>query len=145
MLADSNGMQNVYAPLPFTAHLIFCVLATLLYAVLFNRRGRKQYLILIIAIDMTLMTQFWTQDIVIFFIGFAELIMLTFAIVLSYRSGKEDKERERRRRVEADRKKYEREQAEKYPDKPVKLRPYSISRDDKKDIIDGAFDDEDDE
>lgn len=143
MLADSGGMQNVYAPLPFTAHLVFCVLATLLYAVLFNRRGRKHYLILMIAIDMTLMTQFWTQEIVIFVIGFAEVVMIIFACGLSYRSAKEDRELERKRRVEAHRKEYEIEQQKKLVEE-LKRRQYNERLYERKHFIDNAFDDEDD-
>lgn len=132
MLAGSEGMQNVYAPLPFTAHLIFCVLATLLYAVLFNRRGKKHYLILMIAIDLTLMTQFWTQEIVIFFIGFAEIVMLIMAFALSYRSNKEERARERSRRVQEEREQYKQEHS---------FRPAEEQEDD--DFIDNAFEDDD--
>lgn len=134
MLAASGGMQNVYAPLPFTAHLIFCVLATLLYAVLFNRRGKKHYLILMIAIDLTLMTQFWTQEIVIFFIGFSEVVMLIMALGLSYRSNKEERERERSLRVQEDREKYEQEHED--------YKPANENKDDNN-FIDNAFEDDD--
>ncbi len=90
-------MQNIYAPLPLTAHLIFCTLATLLYATLFNRRGKKHYLVIMIAIDLTLMTQFWTDKVVIFALGFSEAVLLILAAALAIKSGREEKAREEER------------------------------------------------
>lgn len=97
-LETLSKLQNVYAPLPLTAHLVFCALATLLYAVLFNRWGKRHYLILIIAIDLTLMTQFWTSKIVIFALGISEVVLLITAGVLAYKSNKEEKKRDEERR-----------------------------------------------
>ena len=143
MLAASEGMQNVYAPLPFTAHLVFCALATLLYAILFNRRGKKHYLILMIAIDMTFMTQFWTQEIVVFFIGFCEIVMIIFALGLSWQSAKEDRELERKRRVQADRERYEREQQEMKEQAYLRRKYARELYKDNTDIVDNAFNEDD--
>lgn len=141
VFAASEGMQNVYAPLPFIAHLVFCVLATLLYAVLFNRRGKKHYLVLMIAIDLTLMTQFWTQEIVIFAVGFAEVIMIIVAAVLAYQSAKEDKAREERVKDEARRKRLERE--ERLRSERLFVKQEYIEKNFGKNMVDHAFDDED--
>ncbi len=99
-----SKLQNVYAPLPLTAHLVFCALATLLYAVLYNRWGKRHYLIIMIAIDLTLMTQFWTSKVLIYALGICEIALLITAGVLAYRSNKEEKLRdEERRRSEKER------------------------------------------
>ena len=52
-----NSIQNVHAPLPLTAHIIFCVIATLLYLVQFKRKKMKYYIYLLAAVDLTLLTQ----------------------------------------------------------------------------------------
>lgn len=143
LFAGKSGMQNVYAPLPFVAHLVFCALATLLYAVLFNRRGKKHYLVLMIAIDLTLMTQFWTDEIVIFAIGFAEVIMLIIAGVLAYQSAKEDKAMAEKRKQEARLRRLERE--ERLRSEKLFVKQEYIDKNFGKGIVDHAFDEDDDE
>ncbi len=136
-------MQNVYAPLPFVAHLVFCALATLLYAVLFNRRGKKHYLVLMIAIDLTLMTQFWTDEIVIFAVGFAEVVMLIIAGVLAYQSAKEDKAMAEKRKQEARLHRLEIEQRRQ--SEKLFVKQEYIDKNFGKGIVDHAFDEDDDE
>ncbi len=143
MLAGKSGMQNVYAPLPFVAHLVFCALATLLYAVLFNRRGKRHYLVLMIAIDLTLMTQFWTDELVIFAVGFAEVVMLIIAGVLAYKSAQEDKELAEKRKQEARIRRMERE--ERLRSEKLFVKQEYIDKNFGKGIVDHAFDEDDDE
>lgn len=52
-----QGMQNVYTPLSLKTHFIFCAAATVLYLVLFYRRGSWHYLLTMAAIDLTFATQ----------------------------------------------------------------------------------------
>ncbi len=135
-LAKDN-MQNVYAPLPLTAHIIFCALATLLYAVLFNRRGKRHYLIVMIAIDMTIMTQFWTDSVVIMALGISEVILLALAIFLGYKENKEEKERDKERRELAEKKRLERE--EKARSEKLFVKQEYIDQN----FVDNAFEDDD--
>lgn len=135
----ASDMQNVYAPLPLVPHIIFCALATLLYAVLFNRRGKKHYLILMIAIDMTLMTQFWTQSAVILTVGISEAVLLLLAGILAFKSSREDKALDEARRAQAEIKRLEREQREQSEKLFVK-QEYIDSN-----FADGASDGEEDE
>ena len=64
LAAETATLQNVYAPLPFKVHMIFCVIATLLYITQFIRKGSYHYLTLMIAIDLTIVTQFTTKSFV---------------------------------------------------------------------------------
>lgn len=89
ILAYNNGIQNVHAPLPLPAHLIFCALATLLYTVQFQRKRLKHYIYLLVAIDLTLLTQFYDQSYVVIAIGIAEILLLVLTFVSMHRNKKE--------------------------------------------------------
>ena len=136
LLEKAPEMQNIYAPLPLSAHLVFCVLSTLLYAVLFNRRGKKHYLILMIAIDLTLMTQFWTDKMVIFALGIAEAILIIMTIVLTVKENKEEKEAEEIRLAKE--RIVRREQEEKKKSEKLFINEEYID----KNFVDNAFDED---
>ena len=76
LAAETATLQNVYAPLPFKVHMIFCVIATLLYITQFIRKGSYHYLTLMIAIDLTIVTQFTTKSFVIGMLFGAEAALL---------------------------------------------------------------------
>lgn len=86
-----DGMQNVYTPFPFAMHLIFCLIATFVYGAQFMRRGSKHYLLLLIAVDATFITQFCTTNIIITCLFILEVGLLAAAAVLSYKFNKEQK------------------------------------------------------
>ena len=88
---DGAKLQNVYAPLPLGMHIGFCVLATILYAVLYMRRRKPSYLCLLAAVDLTVVTQFWTHSAVIATLFAAEVCLLTACIVFSYKAAKQNK------------------------------------------------------
>ena len=75
LAAETATLQNVYAPLPFKVHMIFCVIATLLYITQFIRKGSCHYLTLMIAIDLTIVTQFTTKSFVIGMLFGAEVAL----------------------------------------------------------------------
>lgn len=87
----SNNIQNVHAPLPLVAHILFCVIATALYIVQYQRKKINYYIYLLIAVDLTLMTQFFTQDYVILAIAVAEIILLVMAFVSQWNYKKQQK------------------------------------------------------
>ncbi len=74
--SDGSKMQNVYTPLSLTAHLIFCFLATALYLTMYYRRGSVHYLLLMFAIDATIITQYWTSSAAITTLGIIEIILI---------------------------------------------------------------------
>lgn len=86
-----NSIQNVHAPLPLTAHIIFCVIATLLYLVQFKRKKMKYYIYLLAAVDLTLLTQIFSNDIAIIAIFIGEVILLVMAFLSNRMQKKHDK------------------------------------------------------
>ncbi len=73
---DGSKMQNVYTPLSTGVHLVFCLIATALYLTMYYRRGSLHYLLLMFAIDATIITQFWTSSIAITLLGILEICLI---------------------------------------------------------------------
>ena len=71
---NATGMQNVYTPLPFKVHFIFCIIATLLYLVQFYRKRSAYYLLIMAAIDLTFVTQYWSGKPVIYALAAAAAV-----------------------------------------------------------------------
>ena len=57
LLSAEEGMQNIYTPLGATAHLVFCIIATIVYLLQFYRRGSWHYILIMLAVDLTFLTQ----------------------------------------------------------------------------------------
>ncbi len=57
LLAAETGMQNIFTPLSATAHFVFCIIATIVYLLQFYRRGSWHYILIMLAIDLTFLTQ----------------------------------------------------------------------------------------
>ncbi|RGG21857.1 hypothetical protein DWY44_08345 [Ruminococcus sp. AF25-19] len=91
LAAETATLQNVYASLPFKVHMIFCVIATLLYITQFIRKGSYHYLTLMIAIDLTIVTQFTTKSFVIGMLFGAEAALLAATAFISHRFAKKQK------------------------------------------------------
>ena len=87
LAAETATLQNVYAPLPFKVHMIFCVIATLLYITQFIRKGSYHYLTLMIAIDLTIVT----KSFVIGMLFGAEVALLAATAFISHRFAKKQK------------------------------------------------------
>lgn len=80
---NATGMQNVYTPLPFKVHFIFCIIATLLYLVQFYRKRSAYYLLIMAAIDLTFVTQYWSGKPVIYALAAAEIVLIAAAVIAS--------------------------------------------------------------
>ena len=87
----AEGLQNVYAPFPIKFHIGFCIVATIVYLMQFSRVKSKHYLLMALAVDVTLVTQFWTDSIVIMCLFVLEVVLLTAAAVLSHKFNKAKK------------------------------------------------------
>lgn len=87
----SSELQNVYTPLPFNIHFGFCILATLLYLVQFWRKKSAYYLLIMIAVDLTFVTQYWTSKPVIWGLAIAEILLIAAAVVSAYLHNKKVK------------------------------------------------------
>lgn len=57
LASASEGMQNIFTPLTATTHLVFCIIATIVYLLQFYRRGSWHYMLIMLAVDLTFLTQ----------------------------------------------------------------------------------------
>lgn len=99
----AGSMQNVYTPLPYKIHFAFCLIATLLYLVQFYRKRSAYYLLIMAAIDLTFVTQYWTSKPVIIGLLIAEVVLIVAAVIASHRYNK--KVKAENARLEAQKKK----------------------------------------
>ncbi|MCR5817406.1 MAG: hypothetical protein K6F91_11035 [Ruminococcus sp.] len=86
-----SNMQNVYTPLNFMPHLVFCIIATVVYCTQYYRKHSAHYLLLALAVDGTFLTQLNTDSIFITLLGLFELAMLIAAGVMAHKFSKEQK------------------------------------------------------
>ena len=91
MYFAESKMQNVYTPLTFTPHLIFCIIATVVYCTQYYRKHSSHYLLLALAVDGTFLTQMNTDSIFIALLGVFEVAMLIAAAVLGMKFSKQQK------------------------------------------------------
>lgn len=86
--AANQGMQNIYTPFSPGVHLIFCLLATVVYFLLFYRKGSWHYMLLMAAVDLTYATQTslcrTQQSIMILGVIEAVLLIAAFVVYLPY-------------------------------------------------------------
>ena len=92
IFAEENvKLQNVYAPLSLSMHIGFCVIATLVYAALFYRRRTYNYLCLLAAVDLTIITQFFPEERVITALFIIEIGLIAASAIYSFRASKAKK------------------------------------------------------
>lgn len=84
----ATQLQNVYTPFPLTMHIVFCVIATLVYGLQYISKKSLHYMLLLIACDLTFVTQLNTSKIMITCLFFAELFLLIGAAYFSFRYNK---------------------------------------------------------
>ena len=126
---DGSKMQNVYTPLSLGVHFVFCIIATALYLTLYYRRGSVHYLLLMFAIDATIITQYWTTSVSITLLAIVEIVLIGLAIWFYIKYSKRVKE-QRAAKEEA------RKQDE------LRAKAAQKAEDEKnKQVVDNAFDD----
>lgn len=144
----SSQMQNVYTPLPFAAHLVFCVIASAVYCTQYYRKNAPHYLLLALAVDGTFLTQISTDSIFIMLLGMVEFALLIAAGVFAYRYSKEQKEKAQKEQARKERAEKEKARAE--DDDDADEEEAQEDEDDtdapapaeeKEDVVDKAFDD----
>ena len=91
MLAQSTGLQNVYAPFPIKFHIVFCIIATVVYALQYTRQKSVHYLLMALAVDATLVTQFCTDSIIITCLFVLEVVLLAASAYFSHKFNKAKK------------------------------------------------------
>ena len=91
MIFANDQMQNVYVPLPFKAHLIFCIIATIVYALEIYRKKSPHYIFMMLAVDATLMMQFFNDSKAVVILAVIEGLLLGAAIVFAILQSKKRK------------------------------------------------------
>lgn len=99
---DTTAMQNVYTPLPMNVHLIFCIIATVVYLAQYSRKRSVHYLLLMAAVDITFITQICTANAVIGCLFAAEVVLLICSGVFSHKYNKKQKSAEKAPAVQDD-------------------------------------------
>lgn len=83
MIFAINQMQNVYVPLPLKHHLIFCIIATVVYILEIYKKRTLNYLFVMLAVDATLLMQLFPSPEMVVSLAIMEAIWLSAALVLS--------------------------------------------------------------
>lgn len=79
----TNTLQNIYTPFSFGMELVFCVVATLVYGAQYLTKRSVHYLLMLIACDLTIVTQINTSKPVLAGLFVAEAALLTAAAVFA--------------------------------------------------------------
>ena len=90
--SQSQGLQNIYTPFPFTMHLVFCIIATIVYLVQYKRKKSIHYLLLMLAVDATFVTQIYSSETIVTCLFFLEVALLTASAYFSHQYNKSLKE-----------------------------------------------------
>lgn len=89
-----STMQNIYTALPTGMHLGFCVIATLVYGLQFIRKKSPHYILLLIACDLTFITQIYVSYRLLTVLAVLEVGLLIASAVISFINNKKENEAE---------------------------------------------------
>lgn len=84
-------IDNIYAPFSIPFHIIFCVIATIFYLYMYNKKGYRHYMYLIFAIDFTFFSQVFPNKTFMFFLGIVEIILLVLIFTSMIKVSKKNK------------------------------------------------------
>lgn len=80
-LAGQSGvLRNIYAPLPMSWHVAFCIAATLVFGYQFVSKKQVRFLYLLLASDLTILTQWFSDKVSITAVAVAEIILIGFLV-----------------------------------------------------------------
>ena len=89
LILRTAGIQSRFAPLPTWLHVVFCIVATVLFIALYIRHRRVNDILWLIVCDLTLLLQFFTDRYTAYAVGICEAILLVM-IFLQHRSDKKE-------------------------------------------------------
>lgn len=84
----AKNVQDVHTPFPMGMHLIFCIAATVVYGLQYMDKKSLHYMFLLIACDLTFITQLNTSSVTIGILFVLEVLLLAGAAVFSYKYNK---------------------------------------------------------
>lgn len=91
MLLVINTMQNVYVPLPLNAHIIFCIIATIVYVLEIYKKHSLHYFFTMLAVDATLLMQIFPNSVMVIVLAVMEVLLLGTSLALSIKYSKKQK------------------------------------------------------
>ena len=114
LLSANEGMQNISTPFPTNVHFVFCLIATIVYFLQFYRRGSWHYMLLLLAVDLTFLTQtpICRSQNAVMVLGIVEAVILIAAFIVYLPYGKRLKAETAAADAEADKQAERRKEAE---------------------------------
>lgn len=100
ILAETDGMQNIYIPLPLGMHLGFCIIATIVYILEIYRKKSLHYLFLMLAVDATLLMQAFPNSTMVAVLAVMEVLFLGAAGFMAFMDHKKRKLAEKQAKAE---------------------------------------------
>ena len=94
----TTTVQNVFTPFPFPMHLGFCIAATIVYGIYYVKQKTIQHLLLLLACDLTFITQINTSKPALTFLFIAEVVLLLGAAFFSIKYNKAQKAAEKEKK-----------------------------------------------
>lgn len=93
-------VNSIYAPFSFPFHLIICIVATLFYGYMFMRKKHSHYFTLILAFDITLLTQMNISKTAFYSITVTEMLLIALIIISLVRVNMNNKKRIRQQGID---------------------------------------------
>ena len=91
LILRTAGIQSRFAPLPTWLHVVFCIVATVLFIALYIRHRRVNDILWLIVCDLTLLLQFSTDRYTAYAVGICEAILLVMIFLQHHSDKKESK------------------------------------------------------
>lgn len=76
-----NVLQNRFAPLPMNLHIIFCILATALFLLLYFRTKKLSNIFWLLICDATIILQWFGDPVTAVGVGICEIVLFALLIV----------------------------------------------------------------
>ncbi|ADU23527.1 MULTISPECIES: hypothetical protein [Ruminococcus] len=95
----ANAVQNVFTPFPFGMHLGFCIVATIVYGIYFIKQKTTHHMLMLLACDLTFLTQINTSKPALTFLFIAEIVLLIGAAFFSIKYSRAQKAAEKKKKA----------------------------------------------
>ncbi len=86
-------LNSIYAPFDLGTHIIICLIATLFYGFMYFRTKKSYFFTMILAFDLTLITQMAIDQTTFYVLAFGELFLILLMIFSYVKTKKAEKEK----------------------------------------------------
>lgn len=131
------ALQSRFAPLPKTFHIVFCIIATIVFLCIYLRTKKPSNLLWLLACDLLLILQFYGDKATAAVVAVCEIILLLSIFYLRIKDKRKEKSPD-----DPDGEKDSKDEL-KDIEKAVKNERSRLADDSKSDVIAQAFDNED--